>query len=68
MRYQVIVGNVGTVYDGDNVAVAIYRYAAYKDASRDGIGRSASEPVTLMRDGEIWREYVPETLSETLEE
>ena len=50
--YQVIVGNIGEVYDGDNKAEARESYREYYAQSREGYGRAAGESVTLMVDNE----------------
>ena len=50
--YQVIVGNLGTVYDGDNGSDAAVIYADYVLASLNGEGRVAHESVTMMCEGE----------------
>lgn len=55
-RWQVVVGNVGTVYDGDHRPTAMSTYIAYRSASLTGKGRAAHEPVTLMRDDEVFRQ------------
>ena len=55
--YQVVVGNVGTVYDGDSYNDAMHAYGDYRQQSMDGIGRAAGESVTLFNDGEIEKEY-----------
>ena len=51
MRYHVIVGNIGTVYQTNNSVLANKIYGEYKRDSIDGIGRAADESVVLM-DGE----------------
>ena len=56
-HYQVIVGNVGTVYDGTSNSDAIMTWIAYCDMSREGRGRAAGETVTILKDGEIANEY-----------
>lgn len=56
--YQVIVSNVGTVYEGDSKADAKAVYADYVNQSRQAIGRAAGEDVTAMLNGEPYREYV----------
>jgi hypothetical protein len=56
-NYQVIVGNVGTVYDGSNKAHALSEYDAYVLLSVDGYGRVADEGVCLMEDGEPIAEH-----------
>ena len=53
--YQVIVGNIGTVYDGDNESDAAEIYADYVRASLNGEGRAAHESITMMcNDEEIY--------------
>jgi hypothetical protein len=64
MKYEVIVGNVGTTLTTDNGAEALREYGAWKHASKHGIGRAHGEPVTLMRDGEPWHEYQPQGANE----
>ena len=56
-KFQVVVGNIGTVYDGNNYMQAQARYAAYVKASKSPHGRAAGEPVTLMHNGDIRCEY-----------
>lgn len=57
-RYEVIVGNVGTVYDGFDFSDARDIYAQYKRLSKGKHGRAAGESVTLMQDGEPKWEWV----------
>ena len=59
MEYQVIVGNVGTVYSGSNWREAGKSYREYIAISKSGCTRAAGEQVTLMENGEIKREYNP---------
>lgn len=58
-RYIVVVGNLGTVYDGEDEDVATYAYADYVGVSDTGYGRLAFEPVTLFADGEPVLEHEP---------
>jgi len=59
-KYQVIVGNVGTVYDGDDKEQALKDYRACISLSRDCVaGRMSGEQVTLFEDGEILKEHIP---------
>ncbi|HET9536988.1 MAG TPA: hypothetical protein VFP43_16890 [Mesorhizobium sp.] len=58
MRYQVVVGNIGTVYDGPSFLDASFHLAAYRLQSQSGRGRAGGETVTLLRDGEILEEYL----------
>jgi hypothetical protein len=60
-RFQVIVGNVGTVYDGDNFMESRVTAKRYVEMSKAGEGRCADESVTLMEDGEIIAEHEPAT-------
>lgn len=57
MIYEVVVGNLGTVYQGEDVVEAINCYIAYVRLSRAGTGRAGNEPVTLLRNGEIKKEH-----------
>jgi len=50
MNYQVIVGNIGTVYDGKNLREARQHFAEYLTQSKSGRGRAAGEPVDLIDD------------------
>jgi len=58
-NYQVIVGNVGTVYEGTNGFTATRDYNSYVGISKRGIGRAGNEPVTMIKDDEIHKEYQP---------
>lgn len=55
--YQVIVGNVGTVYDGVDESEAEKTYNDYVELSKSGYGRAGNEDVSLMRDGEPLKEH-----------
>lgn len=57
MKYQVIVGNVGTVLDTDDQAKATATFQEYVWKSVEQDGRVSGEPVTLMRDGEPLAEF-----------
>ena len=59
MKYEVIVGNVGTIYQGDNLASARKEYKAYVKISKEGYGRAGNEEVTLFDGGDILEEYHP---------
>lgn len=54
---EVVVGNVGTVYSGDDESAARLCYKEYVEASRVFYGRAAGEMVALLADGEIMEEY-----------
>lgn len=61
--YRVIVGNIGTVYTGSKHLDARIAYEAYVTMSKQGLGKPAGEPVTLLKHGEPIREY-PGTLEQ----
>lgn len=58
-KFEVIVGNIGSVYGGNNYMQAMAKFSMYVKQSKDGYGRGGNEPVTLMRNGEIRCEYLP---------
>lgn len=55
--YEVVVGNVGTVYSGPDAQDALSTFNVYVEQSKADQGRAGGEDVTLMRDGEPVREY-----------
>lgn len=55
--WEVIVGNVGTVYSGSE-DLARVAYAQYVEYSEAPTGRCSGEAVTLMHDGEPVQEFV----------
>jgi len=56
-KYQVVVGNVGTIYDGNRKKEALALYKSYVSLSIHGYGRVKGESVTLLIDGEIEKEH-----------
>jgi hypothetical protein len=54
--YDVIVGNVGTVYRGNSEKDARAIFRDYVGAAQTDRGRASGEAVTLMRDGDIIEE------------
>ena len=56
-KYEVVVGNIGSVYDGSDESEGRRKYQSYVDLSRSNIGRAGGESVVLMQDGEILKEY-----------
>ena len=58
-RYEVVVGNIGTVYQGSDEAEAHEQYRTYINDSTAGYGRVGGETVTLFKNGEIEEEYDP---------
>ena len=56
--YEVIVGNVGSVYHGKSRTTALATYESYVVISREHVGaRCYGEVVTLLVDGEIEQEH-----------
>lgn len=56
-QYEVIVGNIGTVYSGDKLGLAIKCYSDYRKLSKRDIGRASNESVVMFKDGEILHEH-----------
>lgn len=56
-KYSVVVGNVGTVHEGNlrNMAIEFYRGAVAN--SKNGSGKAKGEAVTLFEDGEPIEEH-----------
>ena len=60
MKYQVIVGNIGTAHDGNNKKVAQKHYKDYVNISKEPFGRASGEQVSLIMNGEPIMDYIPE--------
>jgi len=58
--YEVIVQNIGKVYEGSNGFEANTEYQRYVGKSKRGEGRAAGEGVTLYKDGDILKEHIGE--------
>jgi len=58
MNYHVVVGNIGEVYSGGFYQSALDAFMVYQRKSISGEGRAAGEDVTMLRDGEIVREFI----------
>jgi hypothetical protein len=56
-EFEVIVGNIGTVYSGGSRSEAMKKWTTYQLQSKAGYGRAGGEDVTLMADGEPIKEY-----------
>lgn len=66
-HYEVIVGNIGTVYDGQNRREAGIHVRAYIASSKFPIGRASGEPVTLLVNGDVEFEFQWTGNTETVE-
>ena len=62
--YEVLVSNIGAVYNGADVVTAHNNFNYYVRASRVGFGRVSRESVTMLKNGEIVKEYIPERLED----
>jgi len=58
--YELIVGNIGTVYRGPLETTARMEFNEYVRLSKAGYGRVSGEPVTMFKDGEIIKEHATE--------
>lgn len=58
MRYQVVVGNIGTVADTDDLIQARKWYDDYVEISKSGRGRGGNENVTLFNLDEPVKEHL----------
>jgi hypothetical protein len=67
-NYRVIVGNVGTVYDGPELKQALVHFKECKEQSKTGYGRAAYEEVTLMEGEEIKAKFRPKLLVPSVKE
>jgi len=56
--YEVIVGNIGLVYTGDNLIKARQIFQEYVSQSDGKYGRASGEDVTMLKYGEIVWEFV----------
>jgi hypothetical protein len=55
--FEVIVGNIGTVYSGTSRREAKKRFAESVRSSKIGLGRAGNEDVTVIFDGDIVDEF-----------
>ena len=58
MAYEVIVGNIGSVYNGRNRSEATEVFSYYCGLSRQKRGRAAGETVTLIKNHEVTAEMI----------
>ena len=53
IHYEVLVGNIGKVWEGSSPLKAMQTFTKYSELSEAGYGRCANEGVTLWKNGEI---------------
>jgi hypothetical protein len=58
-RFEVVVGNIGTVYNGPDKEQAQRDFRHYKELSESGHGRAAEEEVSLFEDGVLLDIHCP---------
>lgn len=58
MSFEVMVGNIGSVYYGFDKREAWKHYREYVAQSKSSVGRAAGESVTILSGGEIVREFI----------
>lgn len=68
MNYRIDVGNIRTVYSGDDAKEARKHYEEYCEQSHTGYGRASYEQVTMMINGELHKEFHPRLLVPTITE
>ena len=51
-QYEVLVGNVGSVYKGNDLDEAIKDFHDYVRMSNEGVGRASYENVSFFKNGE----------------
>jgi hypothetical protein len=56
-NYEVVVGNIGTVYSGNSLREASRCFSEYVKQSKSPFGRASSEDVTMFCDSEICKSY-----------
>ena len=57
-KYEIVVGNIGSVYTGNNYHNAKQEYEGWVNISREQYGRAAGEDVTLFEDWEPIMEHI----------
>jgi hypothetical protein len=58
-QYELIVGNIGSIYFGFSRAEALRTYRSYVESSRETAGsRACGEDVTLLVDTEIEKQHI----------
>jgi hypothetical protein len=57
-EYEVICGNIGSVYGGNSRSEADKVFSEYVFASESTFGRASGEDVTIMQNGEIIKEHI----------
>jgi hypothetical protein len=56
-HYEVVVSNIGHVYNGMDQGIAETKYDSYVKLSAAGYGITGYEHVTMLRDGDVAKDY-----------
>ena len=59
IKYRLVVGGLGKVYDGESTSEAMRRFRMFVVQSKTAGSGSAGESVTLFKNYEIIKEYQP---------
>ena len=65
--WEVIVGNIGKVFEGSNGFQARVAYNSYVGMSKRNYGRASGESVSLWKDNEPFKEFIGRLDSDFLE-
>ena len=57
-KFEVVVGNIGIVYSGNNFMVASCEFNSYVEQAKGDTGCAAGETVTMFHNGKIRREWL----------
>lgn len=57
--YEVLVGNIGMVYNGGNGKLAKKTFAEYVTQSANNYGRASGEEVAILKNNDILKTYLP---------
>ncbi len=60
-KYNIVIGNVGTIEEDDKKA-ALVIFHNYIKMSKDSTGRVSGKPVTIFEDQDILDEYIPDRI------
>lgn len=58
--YEVYVGNVGCAHRGHDGLIALGEFDMWVEISKSTNGRASGEEVSLFKDGELIKDYIPD--------
>ena len=62
MHHEIIVGNIGIVYVGEDRLIARKTFINYMEDSQKNYGRASGESVVWFVNGVIYQEHEPESI------